>query len=434
MSLLEEYKNRLTIAEQYYSKLHDGEKMSNQKKIATACCLKNISNFINESFENSVGTQRSDLGFYKKFALNITTTALPNLIAHDLVIVYPMASASGYFNYLQYTTGSNKGETKIGEVYNDPFHLGNVDVNYTSAKVVDPVTKAGAFKLAWTPVVKGAFTDEGGVKHDVKFIAEDGTVSYLDLDEQGQVTTTSAGRVVYLYDNVVVPQNDIPVLNAKMRTIPLMAKARRIAIYYSQIAAFTAKQDYGFDLGANLSSQAIGRLEYEIDTEVTNLLVETAGAPLAELTWSKTLPVGVSKTEHYIGFGEVVSLAGSIIYDRTKRWMPNYMLCASDIIPILNFIPTFKPASTSGMNGPYFAGTLGTLKVYVSPNIEKGTFALGVNGDDYMSSVAVYAPYMPVVPTQLLQYADGGTSQGFSTMYDLKVLNKDLIVAGKVTA
>ena len=39
---------------------------------------------------------------------------------------------------------------------------------------------------------------------------------------------------------------------------------------------------------------------------------------------------------------------------------------------------------------------------------------------------------MTIVPTQLLQYADGGTTQGFSTMYDLKVLNENLIVAGKV--
>ena len=31
-----------------------------------------------------------------------------------------------------------------------------------------------------------------------------------------------------------------------------------------------------------------------------------------------------------------------------------------------------------------------------------------------MSSVAVYAPYMPIVPTQLLQYADGGNSQGLT--------------------
>ena len=51
-----------------------------------------------------------------------------------------------------------------------------------------------------------------------------------------------------------------------------------------------------------------------------------------------------------------------------------------------------------------------------------------------MSSAAVYAPYMAIVPTQLLQYADGGTSQGWSTLYDLKLLNKDLLVAGEILA
>ena len=40
---------------------------------------------------------------------------------------------------------------------------------------------------------------------------------------------------------------------------------------------------------------------------------------------------------------------------------------------------------------------------------------------------------MSVVPTQLLQYADGGTSQGFSTMYDMKILNPALLIKGKIT-
>ena len=51
-----------------------------------------------------------------------------------------------------------------------------------------------------------------------------------------------------------------------------------------------------------------------------------------------------------------------------------------------------------------------------------------------MSSAAVYAPYMAVVPTQLLGFSDGAMSQGFSTMYDLQILNKDLLVAGRITA
>lgn len=58
--------------------------------------------------------------------------------------------------------------------------------------------------------------------------------------------------------------------------------------------------------------------------------------------------------------------------------------------------------------------TLNGLRVYVTPNIVAGKFVFGVNGDDFMSSAAVLAPYMMLVPTQLLQYADGGTSQGLT--------------------
>ena len=62
----------------------------------------------------------------------------------------------------------------------------------------------------------------------------------------------------------------------------------------SQIAAFQAKTDYGVDLGDQLAEKAMGELSFEIDTEVIDLLAEMAGDAKAELTWSKTLPIGVS--------------------------------------------------------------------------------------------------------------------------------------------
>ena len=67
MNLLESYKGRLSVSEKFYASQHGGQKMSTAKKMTTAMCLNNISRFINEAFENSVGTQRSDLGAYKKF-------------------------------------------------------------------------------------------------------------------------------------------------------------------------------------------------------------------------------------------------------------------------------------------------------------------------------------------------------------------------------
>ena len=60
-------------------------------------------------------------------------------------------------------------------------------------------------------------------------------------------------------------------------------------------------------------------MEMEIDTEVVQLLDTTAGAADSALAWSKTLPVGVSKQEHYQGFMEVVEIGRQLIYDRTKR-------------------------------------------------------------------------------------------------------------------
>ena len=98
-NLVEAYKNRIAISESVYARDHNGEKMGNNKKMVVAKCLDNISNFMNEAFDSSTGTQRSDMGLFKRFCLNLTTVALPNLISHELVIVSPMSSMSGYITY-----------------------------------------------------------------------------------------------------------------------------------------------------------------------------------------------------------------------------------------------------------------------------------------------------------------------------------------------
>jgi hypothetical protein len=85
------------------------------------------------------------------------------------------------------------------------------------------------------------------------------------------------------------------------------------------------------------------------------------------------------------------------------------------------------------MNGPYKVGELDGLDVYVSPAIEENEFFFGLNGSDMMSSAGVYAPYMAIVPTQLLGTPDGALQQGFSTWYAKALLNDLLLVGGKIT-
>ena len=150
-----------------------------------------------------------------------------------------MSSYSGYINYIEYVAGIDKGETKHGYVdengdtqgsmFNSPFGLGKVDPTYTSSRVVEEIA-AGVtkFEPAWTPYVGDV---EGRVKATGKWekIAD---INAFEADKYDKAR--------YVYDNEVIPQEKLPTVKAIMKTMPLVAKARRIAIYFSQFAAFQA--------------------------------------------------------------------------------------------------------------------------------------------------------------------------------------------------
>lgn len=431
MNIVEAYQKKLSISEKVYAKEHGGRSLSESKRIAIARVLANTSEYITEAFENSVGTQLSNMKTFKKFCLDLTTVALPSLISNDLVIVYPLKSRTGYIQYLKFTAGSNKGGVEQGQLFNDPFRLGKMDdnrVRYTAATIVEKATKAG--ETAWP--CEGCYAKDD--KGDIVFV--EGKVL-----PKGKTLVTDAVAVsaiavddeyTYVYDNIKIPQNDIPQLTAEMAGMELAAKARRIAIYYSQMAAFQAKTEMGIDLGEILATQACAELSYEIDTEIVKLL-DTSAREHTNFGFNKALPLGVSKRDHYAGFAEVIEQGSQYIYDATQKHAANYMICASNIKPILVMMEGWKAANTTKINGPYYAGEINGIKVYVSPALTAGRFVLGYNGGDMITSAAVYAPYMAIVPTQLLGFADGAMSQGFSTLYDLKLLNADLLVAGQVT-
>ena len=429
-NLLEAYGKQLNVAEAYVAKNFDGKRISSNTKLTTAVLLDNTNRWMTESMNESVATNRGDLGAWKRFCLNLTNIAVPSLIANDLVIVHPMTSYSGSVAYLKYVALTDKGGVKVGDEFNSVFGLGMMDdkrVGYTSQVIVE----TGAGPAAMTVLENGLTYEEDGAikKATYKSIKADGSVVYGPSIDPAAVKFAYASKVFQMEK---VPAEDIPTIGPKMEHIALVAEPRRIAVKYDQITAFQAKTDYGFSLDKQIAEQACGELAYEIDTEIVDMLREGAGAALADLTWSKTLPVGVSKFEHYNGFLEIVEAAKAIIYNRTQKFHPNYMVIAADVLQVLRFVNGFTAVKNAKMNGPYKVGELDGMNVYVSPLMGTGEFFLGLNGNDMMSSAGVYAPYMAIVPTQLLGTPDGGMAQGFSTWYAKALLNKSLLVAGKI--
>ena len=452
-NLLETYSRQLKVAEAYIAKNFEGKTMSSNTALTTAVLLDNTNRWITESLNNEIGAaNRGDMGAWKKFCLNLTNIAVPSLIANDLVIVHPMTSYSGSVAYLEYVSLTNKGDVQKGDMFNSVFGHGEMTasrMNFTAPIAVETVTDeeaAGTFTPAATALAGGfTYIDTDKTEKTAAYrITKKATGEVVYADE---VTDVEAGdKVAYKVDDGAgadrfqmdhVPAKEIPAIGPRMKHIPLVAEPRRIAVRYDQITAFQAKTDYGFSLDKQIAEQACGELAYEIDTEIVAMLKDgaregTSADEYAALTWSKTLPAGVSKFEHYNGFLEVVEMAKAIIYNRTKKFHPNYMVIASDVLPILRFINGFTAVKNVKMNGPYKVGELDGMNIYVSPLMESGEFFLGLNGSDMMSSAGVYAPYMAIVPTQLLGTPDGGLAQGFSTWYAKALLNKNLLVRGSI--
>ena len=430
-NLLETYSRQLNVAEAYVAKNFAGREVSNNTKLATAVLLDNTNRFINSRLEESVATSHTDLGAWKKFCLNLTNIAVPSLIANDLVIVHPMTSISGSVAYLEYVATTKKNGME-GEVLNGAFGLGKMSdsrVAYTSQIIVESVGS--------DPTLKAI---EGGIKHDVDGAIVSHTFKFTKAGSEPLFTDTfSEGstyeKVAYVskeFQMEQVPAQDIPSIGPKMRRIPLVAEPRRIAVKYDQITAFEAKTDYGFSLDKQIAEQACGELAYEIDTEIVDMLYEGAKANKALTDWNKRQPIGVSKFDHFAGFLEVIEEAKSLIYKATGKYHPNYMVVAANCMQVIRFVPGFTPVKNAKMNGPYKVGELDGLNVYVSPRLGDWEFFFGLNGNDMMSSAGVYAPYMAIIPTQLLGTPDGGLAQGFSTYYAKALLNKNLLVAGKI--
>jgi len=272
-SLLETYKNRMILAEQAYASKHPGQKLDNYKKLVTARLLENTSKFLTENYAHSVGMQRQNLGQFKVFAMNLANVVVPNLIAHELVLVSPMSSWTGNVTFLNYVAGSDKGGVRRGDLFNGVYGLGKMTedrMNYTGEKVVEWIPEGEKFMtLAWTPVVdsirvmtmagedvdfevvdadklqmlfdkrlnpfhadeengahQGALADpDRQLDADIeyKYPAEEqkygwrggfGTVAAGDKEKKLAIVLDKAVagklKVSYIYENTVIPQDDLP--------------------------------------------------------------------------------------------------------------------------------------------------------------------------------------------------------------------------------
>lgn len=430
---LNKYRTRIMAAENVQKKL--GKTMDLEKKVALATMLENTQHILEATNSANIPS--------KTFFMDMITGVIPNLIASDIVSTQAMESKAWIVSYLRYNYGSDKGSTTRGTMFNNSLYTGRSDSHYSSREVFEEQV-VDSVNFEYSPILPATiritlpdgtqYIDNGtGEIVDPTTSAVKGTIDYTT----GAFSCTDAtdGTIAtYEYNNEQVPDLQVPEITISLAQIPIYAKSRKLAAYWGFDAAYDLKQQYGEDIVNVMSTQAAAEISYEIDTEIVNDLVRLAGAG-PELTWNRIPPTGVNIIDHYDSFWVRLTEGAKMIFQATQRVTPNFIVCGTNVSAVIECMRNFDGTGAMDSVGPHFIGTLGgKYKVYVVPLMEENTFVLGYKGSNFLETGYIYAPYMPILTTDILMPADFRGQQGYATSYGKKMVNSKMYLRGKIVA
>lgn len=247
--LIKKWNSRIGLSEGIQKK-NANRPLTLEQKVALAMTLENTS----QRLRLIESTNPGSIGQYKRYALDIVNAVVPNLIAYDLCSVQPIDNRVGMINYISYEYGRAKGQAQEGQMFASSLNMGQSDPNYTANSVdLEVLAQSGQATITtnvqWTPVVPGTFfvTAEGGTK-----VGQDdgngnitgtgitsGTINYAT----GEVTVTfdaapsDEPSASYRYNNEDAPIKNVPEVNLRISSLPVIAQSRKMKAVY----AFDAK-------------------------------------------------------------------------------------------------------------------------------------------------------------------------------------------------
>lgn len=420
------------------------------RQATTAILLENTSSYLDRAAmmngSMNEATQPADVGYFKKYAINLLSAAIPNLIAPEIVSMQPMLSRVGEMRYLKVLYGSNKGSVKAGDTMFSMFHGGNGETAYSSDEVdTEYVTASDSTisgSLAWLPVVPGSvklvvgtkeYTDDGAGNITGSGITS-GTIDY----NSGAFSITLASKPSdsddiyfnYRYNNMDVPVQ-APEVTLKIEVAPIIAKSRKLKTIYAFDAAFDMSKDYGMQINNELVTYTASQIKHEIDGEIMGDLLRIASA--TPVTWDATPRDGISLRDHNESFYNKVVEAGNNIFDATKLANGSYIIVGMDAANIVETLPRFRSSGVIKPTGPHLVGYLGSMPVYKNPFYPADTFLVGWKGNGMFEAGYLYCPYMPIMTTQLIMDADFQGQRGFATSYGKKPVNSKMFCKGTIT-
>ena len=245
---------------------------------------------------------------------------------------------------------------------------------------------------------------------------------------------------------------DIPEIDIQMRSIPIVAKTRKLKAVWTPELAQDLNAYHSVDAEAELTSLLSEYVTMEIDLEILDMLRLNARAKTerwsartgfefdsVENTFKESSGASnaYTKGDWFQTLGNKIQSVSNAIHQKTLRGGANFIVVSPEVATILESIPGYATTSDGDATSSYAMGVqkAGLLNnrftVYKNPYQFENVILVGFRGSNFLETGAVYAPYVPMIMTPLVYDPKNFTPRkGVMTRYAKKIVRPEFY--GKV--
>jgi len=251
-------------------------------------------------------------------------------------------------------------------------------------------------------------------------------------------------------DDLQIPEVDI-----KLRSIPIVAKTRKLKAVWTPELAQDLNAYHSVDAEAELTAMLSEYIAMEIDLEILDMLKSDASAKIEY--WSAKVGFeydgsGTSETAFteisgqsnaytkpswFQTLGIKIQSVSNAIHQKTLRGGANFVVVSPETATILESVSGYIANTGDASAKQYAMGVeaVGSINnrytVYKNPYMTSNDILVGFRGSNFLETGAVYAPYVPMIMTPLVYDPQNFTPRrGVMTRYAKKMVRPEFY--GKV--
>ena len=266
------------------------------------------------------------------------------------------------------------------------------------------------------------------------------TVKYLR-----ETNATNRGDFEDRTGNATVDSTKIPEVNLELRSLPIVAKTRKLKAVWSPELAQDLNAYHSVDAEAELTSMLSDYISMEIDLEILDMLMSDAQTQdywsaksgedydSANTEFVTTTFYG-TRFEWYQTLVAKIQKMSNEIHRLTLRGGANFVVCSPKVATILESLPGYNssPGDADAAAAQFSMGVskigqvAGRYTVYKNPYMVENNILVGFRGSNFLETGAVYSPYVPLITTPLVyDPSDFTPRKGVMTRYAKKMIRPE---------